>query len=364
MEKILTDKVNYLSDKGYEITIVTTEQKGRDIVYPLHSSVKTIDLDVGYEDNNEGTFLSKFVNYPIKQKKHKDLLSEVLYKEHPDVAVSMFCGEERFLADIKDGSRKIIEVHFSRFKRIQYSRKGIWGLSDRIRSFVDAKVIGKFDKFVALTQEDLEYWGNPSNGIVIPNFVSSYPDTASDLSAKTVLAVGRLSYQKGFDRLITAWKNVCDACLDVGGDGWILRLVGDGECMDNLKQQALDLGIEKRVVFSGQQKDMDKVYRDASILALSSHYEGMPMVLMEAQAYGIPIVSFDCKCGPKDIVANNVDGFLVKEGDVDGLADAITELIKNEQLRMDMGLKAREHSLEWDKKSIMDKWQKVLEGRL
>ena len=350
MERILTDKANYLASEGYEVTIVTTEQKGRPVAFPLHPFIKTIDLGIGYEDNNGAPFISKLIHHPFKQLKHRRLLQRALMMERPDVTISLFCGDELFLPSFRDGSKKVLEVHFSRFKRLQYGRKGLWALSDRLRSRRDLKVVRRFDRFVCLTNEDYGYWGRPGNGCVIPNFISSLPARPSPLTGKTVLAVGRYTYQKGFERLIEAWRLLPE------GHGWTLRIVGGGPEEDNLKRLSEGLPIE----IAGPSEDMAGEYMRASILALSSRYEGLPMVLLEAQSWGLPIVAFDCKCGPADVVTDNVDGILVREGNIEALASSLKRLIEDDSLRRTMGAKARENSLRWDKETIMTKWIQLL----
>lgn len=354
MERILADKANYLAGCGYAVVIVTTDQRGREEVFPLDPSITHIDLGIGYEDNNGGSLLSKVLYYPLKKWMHRRRLKLVLGEERPDITVSMFCGDEGFLPRLPHCGKTVLEVHFSRFKRLQYGRRGLWALADRWRSWKDGRVIRKFDRFVALTREDLGYWGTPANGCVIPNFIGSMPVVSASLESRTVLAVGRYSYQKGFERLLEAWALAVKQLPS--RHGWKLRLVGDGENRRSLQSISDSLGISSSVRIDCPQKDMDIVYRDSSILALSSRYEGLPMVLLEAQAYGIPCVCFDCKCGPRDVITDGEDGYLVPEGDVQALAYALVKLVKDPSLRAAMGRKARRQSARWDKESIMQQW--------
>ncbi len=360
MERILTDKANYLATKGYNITIVTTEQKGRPDAFPLNQAIRREDLAIGYEDNNGRSFLSKVLSHPFKKFNHRKKLGKLLEQIRPNVTISMFCGDESFLPNLKFAGKTILEVHFSRFKRIQYGRKGFWALADKYRSRQDIRIIHRFNHFVALTQEDLGYWGNPANGTVIPNFISRFPTTPSSLESKTVLAVGRYDYQKGFERLISAWKKVCSNLPE--GHGWMLKIVGDGPLKDSLKRQIAEDGLQGFAVVGESASDMDAVYRNASVYALSSRYEGLPMVLLEAQSYGLPIVAFDCKCGPKDVVTDGKDGLLIKEGDVEGLSGALLKLINNGELLKTMGHNALEASKRWNRESAMERWISLIDG--
>lgn len=351
MERVLANKANWLVKQGHEVVIVTTDQRGEKPFFPLDERIKCYDLGVNYEENNGKSFINKLIHYPFKQQKHKRKLTELLQSLRADVVISMFCNDASFIPSIKDGSKKILEIHFSRFKRLQYGRKGLWKLADEYRSKQDAKVAAGFNRFVVLTEEDKEYWEGLKNMCVIGNARSFVMPKPAKLENKTVIAVGRYSYQKGFERLIAAWHQVCQHV-----DDWKLHLVGDGELREELQQQIEALNLKDKVILGKAETDMLTVYKNASVLAMSSRYEGLPMVLLEAQAAGLPIVSFQCKCGPKDVIADGVDGFLVNDGDVDALADKLMKLMNDEALRKKMGAAAFERSERYAEDHIMKQW--------
>jgi glycosyltransferase involved in cell wall biosynthesis len=355
MERVLADKANWLVGHGHRVTIVTTEQKGRPNAFPLDPRVGLIDLAIGYEDNNGASFWSKLAGYPGRQRRHKKALEEVLASKKPDISVSMFCNEVNLLPRIKDGSHKVLEVHFSRFKRLQYGRKGLWAVADRILSRRDAALVRKYERFVVLTEEDKAFWGPMDTIRVIPNPVNFRPEKPAALDSRQVIAVGRYSHQKSFDRLVDAWSLIGDT------GGWTLRLVGDGELRGELESQIGRLGLRDSVLLGRNEPDMAPVYSGASILALSSRYEGLGMVLLESQAFGVPAVSFDCKCGPREIIKEGETGLLVPEGDVRGLAAALEKLMKDDALRKEMGLNAFRSAGAWRPEAIMPRWIRLFE---
>ena len=357
MERVLADKANWLAAHGHEVYVLTTDQMGRPSAFPLDPSIQIQDLGINYEENNGGSFLSKVLQYPLKQWRHRHRLAAILYTIQADIVISMFCNDVGFLPKIKDGSRKVLEVHFSRFKRLQYGRKGLWALADRLRSRTDLRHVRAFDKFVVLTEEDKRYWGDLPNITVIPNSTSMKADSPANLDSKTVIAVGRYSYQKALDRLIDAWGIVMER-LGRNCD-WTLRLVGDGEMRSSLESQIARLGLNASVFLGRVEKDMASVYRESSILALSSRYEGLPMVLLEAQAFGVPCVSFACKCGPKDVIRDGENGLLIPEGDVSALAEALYRLMSDDVLRKQMGAAAYRNSERYDKERIMSQWESL-----
>ena len=349
MERVLTDKANWLVLHGHRVTILTTEQKGRPNAFPLDERVQTRDLAIGYEDNNGGSLADKLLHYPGKQRRHRKALEAVLKELKPDIAISMFCNEVNLLPRLKDGSRKVLEVHFSRFKRLQYGRRGLWALADLYRSRQDIRLVKRYSRFVVLTEEDKEYWGDTGNIRVIPNPLHFEPAAPAPLDTKTVIAVGRYSHQKGLERLISAWAMVKK-------NGWRLWLVGDGENREQLENQIKSSGLQDSVRLGRVESDMASIYTGASIVALSSRYEGLPMVLLEAQAFGVPVVSFDCKCGPREIVKDGETGILVPEGDSSALAGALERLMDNDALRKEMGLNAFRNAEKWRTDAIMEKW--------
>ena len=357
MERVLAGKANWLAAHGNEVVIVTTDQRGQEPAFEMDPSIRCIDLGINYEENNGGSFASKLLHYPGKQMRHRKALKALLLKEKADIVVSMFCNDASFVTRIKDGSRKVLEIHFSRFKRLQYGRKGLWAVADRFRSWNDRRVASRFDRFVVLTHEDRQFWGDMDNIRVIPNARTFTCAEPSSLDGRQVIAVGRYCYQKAMDRLVEAWG------LVEGRDGWTLRIAGDGEDRAMLEGKIMDAGLEGSVVL-GPCHDMLSEYMKSSIFALCSRYEGLPMVLLEAQAVGIPVVTFDCKCGPRDVVTDGVDGFIVPEGDVKALAARIETLIKDDTLRRQMGAAAFKASNRFDEEKIMNQWKEMFEELL
>ena len=342
MERVLADKANWLAGQGYAVTILTTDQRGRPDAFPLDSRIAHFDLDINYEQNNGGLLLDKLIHYPGKQFRHRKRLAQKLAEIRPDITVSMFCNEVNLLPRIHDGSRKVLEIHFSRFKRLQYGRTGLWALADRLRSRSDVRLAARYDRFVVLTEEDRGYWPELPNLRVIPNprtFTLSEP---ASLENHIVLAVGRYTHQKGFDLLLKAWRMI-------DTKGWSLRIAGSGEPLEDIPSN----------VITGPAADIVEEYRNAAFLVMSSRYEGLPMALLEAQAAGLPVVSFVCKCGPRDVITDGVDGILVPEGDVERLAKEMKRLMDDIELRRKMGAAAFRHSERYDKERIMALWEQL-----
>lgn len=354
MERVLLNKVVWLKEHtDWEIAVVTTDQKQRPTFYPFPKDVRIVDLGINYSDDNGKNVFAKITGYLKRRRQHRKALTALLKKEKAGILVSLYPSESSFFPKIKDGSKKVLELHFNKFFRLQYNRNGLLGLIDRWRTKQDERLVREFDKFVVLTREDRGYWGNMDNIEVIPNAAMLPGNEPSDVSCKRIIAVGRLDYQKGFDRLVQAWALVQKT--DRYGD-WRLDIFGQGEWKDMLQQMIEKTGLQNTACVNRPTTKIGDEYAHSSMLVMSSHYEGFPMVMIEAMACGLPVVSFDYKCGPNDIIQDGVNGLLVKDGDIEGLANAMMRLMENEEERKAMGRNARRVTETYSEEKVMKQW--------
>ena len=216
----------------------------------------------------------------------------------------------------------------------------------------------RLDAFVVLTEGGLRDYEKHLNGDVkllrIPNSARDLGDP-SDLSAKTVLAAGRLTGQKGFDLLIPAWAQVAAKHPD-----WRLRICGEGQGRPKLEALVEEHGLGDSIEMPGA-CDMDEAMGSASIFVMSSRYEGFPLILIEAMSKAMAVVSFDCPTGPADVIDNGRNGLLVPLGDVDGLGRAMLELIEDEELRRRCGPAAAETAATFRIENIGPMWEELFE---
>jgi glycosyltransferase involved in cell wall biosynthesis len=354
MERVLLNKVTYLSQlPGWKVAVVTTDQNQRPPFYPFPEKVRMTDLGINYsEDNGKGAW-KKITGYLRKRKEHKRKLTALLLKEKPDIVVSLYPSESSFIPDIKDGSKKVLELHYCKFFRLQYGRRGLLGWIDKLRTRQDEQIVRRFDKFVVLTNEDRGYWGNLPNIEVIPNAAMHVSDAYSDVMNKRVIAVGRLDYQKGFDRLVQAWQLVRHTGKFTD---WKLDIFGQGEWREMLQQMIDKAELQDSVRLNRPTKQIGEEYVKSDMLVMSSNYEGFPMVMIEAMACGLPVVSFDYKCGPKDIIQPGINGLLVPNGDIQALADAMMKVMEDEAYRKMLSLNARKVVDTYSEQAVMSQW--------
>lgn len=357
MERVLLNKVRWLAAAGHEIIVVTTDQQDRPTFYDFPTEVRLIDLGINYSLDNFEPLYKRIPSYLRKRRMHRRKLTELLMRERPDITISLYPSESSFIPEIKDGSKKILELHFNRYFRLQYGRKGLTGLIDRYRSRKDESIAHKFDSFVVLTEEDKTYWGNMPNISVIPNAALPMP-LKSDCTAKRVIAVGRLDYQKGFDRLINVWELVKK---NSASEGWRLDIFGQGEWLDMLEEMIQSKELSDSTKINVPTDEIAKEYAGSSILAMTSHYEGFPMVMIEAMSAGLPVVTFDYKCGPRDIISDGIDGLIVPDGDLNAFATALLGLMADDNRRKQMGSAATMIIDRYSEERVMLQWTSLFE---
>lgn len=353
MERVLSNKVNYLINHGYDIYIITTDQKKRPVFFDFSDKVKFIDLGINYENNSKYNILKKILLQYKKLKKHRKLLENTLKEISPDITISMFGMEIVFLYKLTNGGKKIAEFHFSKKYKIIENKNLLVQIFQKLRLKKWEKLIVRYDKFVTLTKKDLFNWGYPPNGTYIPNAIpEKMIKNGKELKTqKTISAAGRLTYQKGFDLLIKAWHLVHKIHPD-----WKLEIYGTGDDADELISLIQFYGLDNVVSLKGNVIDLQFHLQKSDFFIMSSRYEGLPMVLLEAMAAGLPCISFDCDCGPSDIITNGINGLLVNNGDIDGLASAINKMIENPLLIQKMKQSLPEKLKFFSEEYIMDKW--------
>ena len=203
-----------------------------------------------------------------------------------------------------------------------------------------------------LTKKDESDWKKTHNNVKqIYNFSDFQSEYVALLDNKKVISVGRLTEQKGYNFLIEAWTIIKNKKPD-----WTLEIYGEGDLYNELFQQIKDSNLENHVFLKGRTNQVQEKIIESSIFALSSKYEGFPMVLLESMACGVPVVSFDCETGPAEIIENNDCGILVENRNVLKLAEALLTMMDDNELRKKRGEVAKVKSAIFSRRKIMDLW--------
>jgi glycosyltransferase involved in cell wall biosynthesis len=359
--RVLTLKANYFAEHyGYDITIILTEAKGQPFFYHVSDKIKIINYDLDFEQLWNCPFWKKFFIYIPKQLKFKKLLKRDLMRIHPDITISLLRREINFLNGIHDGSKKIGEIHVHRDNYRNFKDENSNFIMDAFAKLWSRQLLNnlkKLDRFVVLTDKDRKAWTELSNVVTIPNPSPFMPTTVSPLTEKRIIAVARYSHEKGIDLLLEAWAKVEKRTKE-----WRLDVYGDG---DTTAFNALidRLGIDRnRCLLNGRTGDIEKEYLRSSIAVCSSRFEGFGMIIIEAMACGLAVVSFDCPWGPQSIIKNGEDGFLVENGNIEKMADALVRLIEDDNKRHTFAKNAIQNVKRFQMDRIAEQWRELFEN--
>ena len=349
-ERVTANLANYWAEKGWAITIVTMTGKERDF-YELHPAIHRIALHA----DAESASILEAIWHNLRR---VHALRTVLKWEKPDVALGMMTTANCLLALAASGTG-IPAIGSERIHPPELPLGRAW-------SWLRERTYPRLAAITALTRESAA-WLQIHTGVskvpVIPNSVT-YPMVCKDphvipeqilttaYGSNILLAVGRLSLQKGFERLLAAFAELRPQFPD-----WCLVIVGEGNCRSALEQQISELGLEKRVFLPGLVGNIGDWYKVADLYVMTSRFEGFPNTLAEALAHGLPAVSVDCETGPRDILRHKIDGLLVPQDDHASLVEALTKMMGDENLRRCYAACAVEARERFSLEKIAGQWE-------
>ena len=360
-DKIIIEKANFFAIHGYDVTIVTEAQLGRETAFLLEPSVKHIDMALDFNKQYTQSFFHRAYTYMFLMFKYKARLKKLLAQEKPDITITTLGRSIDFITDMKDGSIKLGEAHtIKAHLRSFYMLEGrgiVYRWVAKYMKWRTSRRISKLNGLVLLTKDDADTWTEARKTFVIPNPLPFYPDESAQLNSKQVIMVGRYNEAKGYDYLIPTWDIVHKKHPD-----WILNVYGSGELHDQVVSWIQERHLETSIILHEPTQYIMEKYMESSICVLSSRYEGFSLVLLESMACGVPVVSFDCPHGPRNIIRNGEDGMLVDYLNSQALADGLCRLIEDESLRHKLGSKARENIKRYSKENVMNQWDDLFKS--
>lgn len=360
-ERVMADKMNYLAEHGHEITLITSEQGNHSLAYPLNKSIRHIDINTRFFTITSQPFFKKMYFLYLMRKQFIKRLTAIVNELNPNIMTSTIVPLKNIrlttCVSKSTGIPIIFESHLAfkaSVKQNDFAKNTIRWYLARVYDTWNLFPLRHCSQIVALTKGDAANWLRYSHNVsVIPNPVTYIPQTIYDIkkTPNRIIAVGRLHTQKGFDLLIQAFSIIASKIPD-----WYIDIYGHGTDFDILNKLIHEKGLDMRISLKGETDSIYDEYKKSQFFVLSSRYEGFGLVLVEAMSCGIPCVSFRCEYGPEDIITDGINGILVKDGDVNDLANKILWMATNPDKRKSMGLEARRKSLIFDKDSIMSTW--------
>ena len=360
-ERVMSDKINWLAERGHQIYLVSYEQGDHPISISLHPEVKFVDLNVRFFKLSNVPIIKKIWRYKQMKSILRSRLQQLVDSINPDdiVATTYSMKLLDVIAGLNTGARKIMESHtacYSVGKEYDFRSNPLMKLVGRIYDKYNYRHLHALNMMIALTKGDKSDWSHYIDNVkVIPNPLTYYPEKISEkISTHRILSVGRLNEQKGFDMLIDAFALIASKCPE-----WHVDIYGRGEDEKQLLSQIKDKSLEDRISINMPIANIFEEYQKSDFFVLSSRYEGFGLVLAEAMSCGTPCVSFDCKYGPNEIIEDGVDGLLVKSDDVYELSQKMLWMITHEKKRLEMGRKARLSAFRFRKERVMLEWEQA-----
>lgn len=353
-------KANALAEiPGNDVYICVSDHKENNLSYPLSSKIRLIDLNIDYYNDDWKSKWHVVRGIIVKRRKHKKALKKILDEIKPDIVIAIGQSEKYFLPEIKGNAKAVREFHYPGNYRNLIAGSFLRKLKAIIENIYDYKwKIKKYDRIILLTEEDRAmHWNANKKVSIIQNSVSFSSPISSSLTNKKVITLGRLVDQKNHSSLINAFSKVVNRHPD-----WILEIYGDGSLKKILQHQIDAMGLSDNVKLMGIMPNPRELYLDSSIFVLSSKFEGFGLVLIEAMECGVPVVSYDCPCGPKDIITDGEDGFLVPSGNEVILAEKICYLIEHPEVRLKMGRAAKVKAENYSESKIVVQWMSLFKS--
>lgn len=340
LEKVLSVKTNFLIEKyGYEVSIISLNEE---------------NLSTFYSFNKNITFYNIKINNGLvgKLKDYIEGLQRIVQDFQPDIISVCDDGLKGLFLPLllKKNIIYIYERHASKEMNFKNPKS--------IKSWIISNLMnygaGLYDKCIVLTDSNKKEW-KTNNITSIPNPLSFYPSqVAQEQNEKKIIMVGSHSYIKGLDRLLNIWAQVY-----MGNPRWSLEIYGKKDKDRTFIRLADNLNLTSSVKFFDPVNDIESKYLQASVFALASRSEGFGMVIIEAMACGLACIAYDCPSGPRDIITDGIDGFLIPNGDQKVFVEKLQLLMKDDNLRSRMGEMARKKALKYKPENILPKWNNL-----
>lgn len=351
VERIIIGKANWLVSHGFDVGIVTTDQEGKDTAFKLDLKVKLFDLKINYHREKYRGYGCHYFQRLYTELIHAFKLKKIIDIEKPDVVISISYQETTIIPLIKGNFKTIFEQHNCRNLFDNPEQYCGWRqMLNRFRCKRWFNSLNKYDVHVFLNKQEARAW-NLDNSVIIPNFIATKCNNKLDYTTKTVLHVGRLSWEKNQKLLLEAWTKVHSRFPD-----WELVICGDGPERQRLLDIAQQHALTESVIFKGNVEDIDVEYGRSSIFVLTSLFESFGLAVGEAMMHGLPIVTTASGGGIEDLVKDGFNGFIVSDNNGDNIADKIVKLIESIELRREMGYKSKIAIQDFTIDEIMHRW--------
>lgn len=362
VERIVTEKTNFLSERSrYNVTIIVcTQHDYQPNAFPLSSSVKQINLGLKLYSQYQCKYPKRLWIKHITNNHFKSTISKIVQQLDPDILIGMGHFKANFICNLNCKAKKIIECHEARF----FTQSGMANHQNVLsklftkfyRTLYFRTIEKKADAIVTLTEGDKLLWNKAKRIEVIPNFSNMQVSQISSCHSKRIIAVGRLSWEKGYDRLIDIWELVSRKHPE-----WQLDIFGEGELEKNLNYKIAKKHINN-ITIHQTTNNISYEFSISSICVMTSYYEGFALVLLEALKHGVPCIAYDCPFGPANIIQDNQCGYLIENGNINLFVKKLCTLMDEDNTRKEFSKESIKRAKAFAIDIIMGKWINLFES--
>jgi len=348
IEKLVAVKANYWATVfNYDVTIISTEQLGKPFIYSLSDKVKFIDLAINYHREKSYFSLSnglKFLSNAIK-------IQRYILKEKPHfIDVASHIPITYFLPFLFRKSKIIKEFHFTKFERVKQQN-----FKSKVLNYIESK----YDFLVVLSEEERSFYAS-DNVVVIANPIENNPQITTakiDENENIAIAVVRFAAVKQLEKMVEIWSSFIQI-----NSTWKLFIFGTigNAYYKKIAQMVSDLNLQNHIVFKGQSNAIQTEIAKAKVVLMTSEQECFPLVILEANSVGIPVIAFDCPTGPRNIMHHKTDGILVEYNNCDSFVKELIAFDADIMYQKSLSKNAKENSYKYTIEVIMNKWNELI----
>ena len=346
IEKLVALKANYWTTVfDYDVTIISTEQFKKPLVYSLSDRVKFVDLSINYNRDRSYFSLSnglKFLSNIIK-------IQRYIIKEKPNfIDVASHIPITYFLPFLYRNSKIIKEFHFTKFDRVKQH-----DFKSKVLNYIESK----YDFLVVLSDEERNFYAS-NNVVVLPNPIEIKNQMANIEDNKNIaIAIVRFAAVKQLEKMIEIWTSFI--AINPTWKLFIFGTIGN-DYFKKIEQLVFDRNLQSSVVFKGQSDTIQSEIAKAKVMLMTSEQECFPLVILEANSVGIPVISFDCPTGPRNIIHHKTDGILVEFNNCDSFVEELVTFDKDINYQNYLSNNAKENAVKYSIEAIMNKWNKLI----
>ena len=360
-----------LAQRGHDVEIVSVLRRREKLTFPLDPRVRVIDLvdewsmKNGYAPRGIAREAWRRLGQP-----RRSLVGHRSDRRTEEWSLYTDLELVRFLRSVRDGvlvgTRPAINLAMAQLTRpgvvrVAQDHMNLATYKPKLRQSM-ARWYPRLDAVVTLTAGDAAQYAPMLRGrtrvLDIPNGVPDLGGHRATLDSKVVISAGRIARQKGYDRLLPVWARVAAQRPD-----WRLEIYGAGppEIEEPLRRQVEELGIQDSARLMGRTSELFERMAESSLYVMTSRREGLPMVLLEAMGIGLPVIAYDCPTGPRDVITDGVDGYVVPNGDEQALEARMLELMDDPDARVRLATAARRTAADYDVARLAERWERLFE---